>query len=73
MTLDLVSKENTVLLVVLDDFYAKLSQWHDKSSSTSERISVEFIPSQFGLHQIINEPTHILANLFPCIELIFKL
>ena len=61
MTLDLV----------LGDFNAKLSRWHDKDSSTSEGISVENITSQFGLHQIINEPTHILENSSSCIDLIF--
>ena len=71
MTLDLVSKKNPFLIVVLGDFNAKLSQWHDKDSSTSEGISIENITSQFGLHQIINEPTHILENSFSCIDLIF--
>ena len=75
MTLDLVSKKNpflnSFLLVVLGDFNTKLSQWHDKDSSTSEEISVESITSQFGLHQIINEPTHIVKNLSTCIDLIF--
>ena len=61
MTLDLVSKKNSFLLVVLGDFNAKLSQWHDKDSSTFEGISVESMTSQSGLHQIINElTTHIL-------------
>ena len=50
-----------------------LSQWHDKDSSTSEGISIENITSQFGLHQIINEPTHILENSSSCIDLIFTL
>ena len=27
--------------------------------------------SQFGLHQIIKEPTHIINNSFSCIDLIF--
>ena len=71
MTLDLVSKKNPFLLVVLGDFNAKLCQWHDKDSSTSEGISVENITSQFGLHQIINEPTHILENSSSRIGLIF--
>ena len=62
MTLDLVSKKNPFLLVVLGDFNAKLSQWHDKDTSTSEGISVESITSQFGFHQVINEPTHTLEN-----------
>ena len=73
MTLDLVSKKNPFLLVVLGDFNAKLSQWHDKDSSTSEGISIENITSQFGLHQIIDEPTHILENSSSCIDLIFTL
>ena len=71
MTLDLASKKNPFLLVVLGDFNAKLSQWHDKDSSTSEGILVESITSQFGLHQIINEPTHILENSSSCVDLIF--
>ena len=71
MTLDLVSKKNPFLLVVLVDFNAKLSQWHDKDSSTSEGISVESITSQFGFHQIINEPTYILENSSSCIDLFF--
>ena len=72
MTLDLVSKKNPFLIVVLGDFNAKLSQWHDKDSSTSEGISIENITSQFGLHQTINEPTHILENSCSCIDLIFS-
>ena len=71
MTLDLISKKNPFLVVVLGDFNAKLSQWHDKDSNTSEGISVENITSQFGLHHIINEPTHILENSSSCIDLIF--
>ena len=41
MTLYLISKKNPFFLVVLIDFNVKLSQWHDKNSSTSEAISVE--------------------------------
>ena len=71
MTLDLVLKETPFLLVVLYDFNSQLSQWHDKDNSTFEGIVVESITSQFGLHQIINEPTHILKNSSTCIDLVF--
>ena len=71
ITLDLASKKNSFLIAVLGDFNSKLSQWHDKDSSTSERISIENITSQFRLHQIINEPIHILVNSSSCIDLIF--
>ena len=71
MTLDLASKKNPYLLVVLGDFNAKLRQWYDEDSSTSEGVLIENITSQFGLHQIINEPTHILENSSSCIDPIF--
>ena len=38
MTLDLASRKNPYLLVVPVDFNAKLRQWYDKDSSTSEGI-----------------------------------
>ena len=59
------------MLAVLSDFNVKLNQWHDKDSSTSEGISIESIKSQFGLHQIINEPTHILEISSSCIVFVF--
>ena len=71
MNLNLFSKKNPFLLAVLGEFNAKLSQWHDKDSSTSEGIPSKNIASQFGLHQIINEPTRILENSSACIDLIF--
>ena len=71
MTLDLISKEKPFLFVVLSDFNAKLSQWYNNDSSTSEAISTESITSQFGLHQITNEAIHLSENSFLCIDLIF--
>ena len=73
MTLDLVSKKNPFSIVVLGDFSAELSQWYDKDSSTSEGISAESVTSQFGVHQIINEPSHILENSCSCMDLVFTL
>ena len=36
-----------------------------------ERSELGFLTSQFGFSQIIKEPTHILDNSRPCIDLIF--
>ena len=58
------------MLVVPGDFNAKLSQCYDKDSSISERNSVGSIMSQFVLHQIINEPTHIFEKLPLCLDII---
>ena len=54
-------KVKSILLVVLGDFNAKLIQWHGKDSSTSERISIESVTSQFGLHHYL----HIYLNINP--------
>ena len=39
--------------------------------TTTEGAKIEFVNSQYGLHQIINEPTHVLENSLSCIDLIF--
>ena len=36
-----------------------------------EGAKIEIVTSQYGLHHIINEPTHVLENSLSCIDLIF--
>ena len=38
---------------------------------TYERSKIDGIASQFGLHQLINKPTHLTRNTSSCIDLIF--
>ena len=45
--------------------------WYINDSTTSQGNVLENITSQFGLQQIITEPTHILDNSSSCIDLIF--
>ena len=42
-----------------------------KTKQVSKGNTIENVTSQLGLHQLINEPTHILLNSFLCIDLIF--
>ena len=63
---------NAFLIVANGDFNAKSSNWHTGDTTTSEGSKIEAITSQFGLQQIINEPTHIQGNSVPCIDLIFS-
>ena len=67
MILDLDVKE------YLGDFNTKLSRWHKKDNSASEGILIKSNTLQFGLHQIINKPTHITQNSSLHIYLIFTL
>ena len=62
---------NPLLVVAIGDYNAKSSNWfcHDKTNFEGD--AVESLISQFGLHQVIKEPTRILDTSFSCIDLIF--
>ena len=55
----------------IGDFNAKSTNWCANDRTSFEGNKIEHITSQFGLSQIINEPTHILDSSSSCIDLIF--
>ena len=59
-------------MVALTDFNAKSSNWYNKDITSNESRKIEALTSQNGLHQEINELTHILDNSFSFIDLIFN-
>ena len=63
-------QRNLLLLVAVGDFNAKSSNWFCQHKTSFERDTIENLTSQFGLHQVIQEPTHIL-DASSCIDLIF--
>ena len=62
--------QNNPFLVVLLDFNAKSSNWCKNDTTNTDGRAIENIISQFGLHQMIDKPTHILESS-SCIDLIF--
>ena len=72
LTLDAVSAANPFLIVAIDDFNAKSSNWYTGDTTTFEDSKIEVITSQFGLKQIINEPAHIQGKSESCIDLLFS-
>ena len=64
-------QNNTYLVVLLSDFNAKLSKWCKNDITASEGKVIENISSQFALHKVINEPTHILETSSSCIDMMF--
>ena len=68
LTLEKLSENNPYLLVAIANFNAKLRGWYSQDTNTFEGISVENVASQYGLYQIIKEPTHILENSSSCID-----
>ena len=71
LNLKLPVQKAPVLLVVLGDFNAKSRNWRKNDITTIKAKSIENISSKFGLHQVINEPTHVLESPSSYIDLIF--
>ena len=55
MTLDILVQKNLFLVTTIGDWY-----YQDKTNFEGK--TTESITSQFGLYQLINEPTHLLEN-----------
>ena len=71
LSLDKISNQNPLLTVALGDFNNKSSNWYKHDKTTYEGSKMDAVNSQFGLQQLIKEPTHILGNSSSCIDLIF--
>ena len=71
LTLHTLAQSNSHLIVVLEYLNIKSKNWYINSKTTTEGAKIEFATSQYELHQIINEPTHVLENSLSCIDLIF--
>ena len=72
LTLDAALATNPFLIVAIGDFNTKSGNWYTGDTTTSESSKIEGITSQFGLQQIINEPTHIQGYSMSCIDLTFS-
>ena len=70
LNLDSIIYRNPYLIVVLGDINAQ-TKGYPLGKSTYECIRIGGITSQFGLEQLIHEPTHIIGERFSCIDLIF--
>ena len=53
LTLDNLAESNSDLIVVLGDINIKLKNWHINDKTTTEVAKIEFVTSQYGLHQIM--------------------
>ena len=56
---------------VLGDFHTKSNSWHNNDSTSHEGSMIDTVMSNYGLHQLIQEATHILNSSSSCIDPIF--
>ena len=71
MTLEALVQNGSFLTRIICDFNTKSCNWHIHDKTSIKGGTIESITSQFGLHQLINEPTPLLLNSSSCIDLIF--
>ena len=59
------------MISVLGGLNAKPHNWCKNDITSHEGSMIDAVMSNFGLHQLIHEPTHILNSSSSCIDLIF--
>ena len=73
LNLDPLLCGNPSLTVMIGDFNAKSKDWCSIDVTSFESSELDFLTFQFGLSQIMKEPTPILDNSRSCINLKFKI
>ena len=71
LMLQALASKNPVLSLVLVNFNAKNKVWFDQDNTTTEGTIINDLMTQYGLTQIIHEPTHLLDCSSFCNNLIF--
>ena len=71
LNIDTIATKNPYLIGILGDFNAKLSTWCRSDKSNYEGSRIDGLVSNYGLQQLINEPTHRTGNSSSCIGLLF--
>ena len=65
LTLDTLTNKNPFLIVAIGDFNAKITNRYNNDTTSYKGLEIDAIISQFGLHQLISEPTHgVRCSLF---------
>ena len=70
-TLQAITLRKPFLVMVLGDFNAKNKLWFDQDNTSYEGSVLNDLMAQYGLTQIIHEPTHILESSVSRIDLTF--
>ena len=58
-------------MLMLNQFNVKSSNCYNHDKTSYEGSNIDTITSQFGVQQLIKEPTHILTDSSSCIDLLF--
>ena len=71
LNLDKISNKSLNLLDVFGgNFNVKSSNWYKYDKTTYEGSKIDAITNQFGLQQLVKEPSHVLTDSPSCIDLL---
>ena len=70
LNLEALYQNYPFLIMLIGDLNAKSKNWYCHDKSSHEGNAIENVTAQFGLQQIINEPTHLLNTSSSCIDLV---
>ena len=68
LTLDKIHDDNPSMISLLGDFNAKSNNWCKNDITFHEGSMIDAVTSNYGLHQLIQELTHILNSSSSCIN-----
>ena len=71
LNLETLCQNNPFFIALIRDLNAKSKNWYSHDRTSHEGIEIENVTAQFGLQQIIKEPTSISNTSSSCIDLIF--
>ena len=71
LNLETLCQNNPFLIVLTGDLNVKSKNCYSHDKTSHEGNEIENVTAQFGLQQIIEEPTHISNTSSSCIDLIF--
>ena len=66
-----MANHNPFLIVALDGCNVKSENWYKHYKTSYKGPKIDVLTTQFGLQQVIKEPTYILAESSSCIDLVF--
>ena len=70
LMLSRMSSENPYCVIITGDFNCRATNWWENDIENDEGKLFEPLTADLGLHQLINEPTHLIGNSRSCIDII---
>ena len=72
LNLNKIHENNPFMTYVLGDFNEKFNSWFKNDTTSLEDSMIDAVTNKYGLHEAIQEATHLLDSSSSCIDLSFS-